>query len=166
MQVFDSVNGYVSSQTVASLTATFSGLPAGRSYVVSIYAHNAAGYSPNAASNVIAVPAKVTAPAAPTSVVAATTTKGSVKVTWTAPAGPVASYVILAYDTLTGLVMTKTVTRSDGHSHVQRPHRRSHLRLHGPGQEHRRHLADRHVEHRQGPEVTITRASRPPWRWP
>jgi len=111
VQVHDTVSGYISSQTVTSRTATFAGLPAGRSYVFNVYARNAAGSSPSASSNVVAIPALPTAPAAPTSVVAATTSaKGAVKVTWTAPAGPVTSYVILAYDTVTGLVMTKTVT--------------------------------------------------------
>jgi hypothetical protein len=44
-------------------------------------------------------------------VVAATTSaKRTVKVTWTAPSGPVTSYRVLAYDVVTGYVSTKTVT--------------------------------------------------------
>lgn len=109
VQAYDIVSGYHSAVTTTSLTASFAGLPSGRSYAFAVYARNIAGYSPAVASNTVAIPVKVTAPAAPTNVVATTTNaKGTVKVSWTAPAGPVTSYIVVARDTATGQLITRS----------------------------------------------------------
>ncbi len=112
----------VTERIQTSASATFSGLqagaahtvvtlPSGRSYAFAVYARNSAGYSPAVASNTVTVPVKAAAPAAPTNVVATTTTaKGTVQVRWTAPTGSVTSYTVVARDTVSGQLFTKTVT--------------------------------------------------------
>ncbi|HEY2427434.1 MAG TPA: fibronectin type III domain-containing protein, partial [Acidimicrobiales bacterium] len=55
VQVFDSVTGFVSQVSVTTATATVTGLGHGHTYTFLVYGHNAAGYSPGAASNALTV---------------------------------------------------------------------------------------------------------------
>ena len=108
VELRDTGTGALTTKSVTTSSATFT-VTAGRSYVVTVYARNTAGSSAGTISNTVAVPAEVTAPAAPTNVIATSPAKGTVQVSWVAPAGPVTSYVVVIRDTVSGHLTTRTV---------------------------------------------------------
>jgi lysophospholipase L1-like esterase len=96
------------SAVVVDSAATVSGLTPGRSYRFSVTASNAAGTSAAATSATVSLPLPL--PAAPTNVTAAVgTASGTARVTWTAPAGPVDGYLVLAFDSASGYVGSRAV---------------------------------------------------------